>query len=346
MRRIDPLFLSTPRGLGSSAADTNEDASLRTSRLRRRFALRSRRARFAGVAKSSGVGGNGRSEVSREASPREYIEGEVMGGRGMGDAARRRTSGGTFSPSCRVSFAARARCTCSGVRSWSQPRDEVESRREEEDMTESRRETPAAAKPLIEWDEELTGEIGEGGTGGGRRSRMSARSSRAGSVDEKAAAKRGMLRDGRREARERARWISLCSLNLLWATVALRLSEPEELVGSTPWAEPELTGETQRDGEAGVGGKSSRNAPSARSGWWVAPGRSSTGTGMGTSPRIRLSFRDLRRRFILSDGSRLSARGIARRGCSGLGSGEAGSCGLHGEANVSRIGDGSEGRGF
>ena len=67
---------------------------------------------------------------------------------------------------------------------------------------------------------------------------------------------------------------------------------------------------------------------------------------MGTSPRIRLSFRDLRRRFILSDGSRLSARGIARRGCSGLGSGEAGSCGLHGEANVSRIGDGSEGRGL
>ena len=143
--------------------------------------------------------------------------------------------------------------------------------------------------------------IGEGGTGDGRRS-ATVRSSLERNVEK--GVRWGMESEGRREAKERARWISFCRAILLCATVALRLREPIwSLEGG------DFRGAEEQDAEA-VGG-SSRNAAERSS---VACPTSSTETGMGTSPRMRLIFRDLRRSLILSFGSSTSVSGTVRRG--------------------------------
>ena len=82
-----------------------------------------------------------RSRCPIDASANDTNDGVGAKRCGMGDEARRRTSGGRFSPSWRVSLAARARSTCSGVRSGERMEDAVESLRravvaEETDETE------------------------------------------------------------------------------------------------------------------------------------------------------------------------------------------------------------------
>ena len=225
--------------------------------------------------------------------------------------------------------------------------EEVESRRravvtDERDKSDSRRLREVAAGAAASCASSYPGPPGEavGGTG----KAFSGDEKLTGEIGEGCVvtAAGGSVSDAVNEARDRARCTPDCwdIMTLPWPTVILRFSEPiGEILG---WCCFPVDAVVSIRANAELEDSSRRPERPRDISMGVPFGElvSSMATGIGISPRMRLSFFVFRSSFTFSLGSKPSVRGRGRTGCSCFGCNEAEKSGLRGELNTSRDGEG------